>query len=220
MRIETIGIVGAGPRGAAIAQFCSSAELQVLVSDSNAVALDKACRIIQQRLGQEVAQQQLSQLAAERTLNRIRFGTDLELLAGADLIIVTDTEHKLGGGIGSGNGKLDQELGVESQRSLFQQLESLCEPSTILAISTLPVSIHQIAAQCSHPQRIVGLGFLNLDQPKPQLKISGTAQTDSEVLRHLHQLVVALGTIPDTAPGTTPATAPATAPFESSASGG
>src|SRR5690606_1822893 len=51
---------------------------------------------------------------------------------------------------------------------IFKQLDSNCTPDTILATNTSSISITQIAAEVSNPERVIGMHFMN---PVPVMKL-------------------------------------------------
>ncbi len=65
---------------------------------------------------------------------------------------------------------------------LFTQLDQLCAPHTVLASNTSSISITNIAAATSHPERVAGMHFFN---PVPAMQlvevIRGVATSDATV---------------------------------------
>jgi 3-hydroxybutyryl-CoA dehydrogenase len=47
------------------------------------------------------------------------------------------------------------------KRSIFTKLSEVCSPRTILASNTSSLSVSEIAAAASHPERVVGMHFFN-----------------------------------------------------------
>jgi len=47
------------------------------------------------------------------------------------------------------------------KRSIFTRLSEVCSPRTILASNTSSLSVSEIAAAASHPERVVGMHFFN-----------------------------------------------------------
>src|SRR5690606_5804184 len=57
---------------------------------------------------------------------------------------------------------------VKLKLQIFSQLDSMCSATTILATNTSSISITQIAAEVSHPERVIGMHFMN---PVPVMKL-------------------------------------------------
>jgi 3-hydroxybutyryl-CoA dehydrogenase len=56
----------------------------------------------------------------------------------------------------------------EVKQQLFQQLDRLCSPATILASNTSSISITKLAGQTQRPDRVIGMHFFN---PVPIMKL-------------------------------------------------
>lgn len=94
MKIESVGVVGAGAMGSGIAQALAVAGLNVLIIDVSDVALEKAKATIDHSLQRLVSKGKLEDSAREAALARIVPSTEYkEGLASAEDI---DTGMKLG----------------------------------------------------------------------------------------------------------------------------
>ena len=84
----------------------------------------------------------------------------------------------------------------EVKKSIFEKLDELCGPDTILASNTSSISITKIAACTRRPEKVIGMHFMN---PVPIMKlievISGQA-TDPAVLEQIMTLSSELGKVP------------------------
>ena len=68
--------------------------MTVTVVDVAQAALDRARTTIEQNLGRQVKKEQISREAADATLARLSFNTDMQALSGSDLIIEAATENQ------------------------------------------------------------------------------------------------------------------------------
>jgi len=69
----------------------------------------------------------------------------------------------------------------EPKLSTFAELDGICKPEAILASNTSSISINEIAAATSRPNRVIGMHFMN---PVPIMRlheIINGAQTSDEV---------------------------------------
>ncbi|MGZ5311672.1 MAG: 3-hydroxyacyl-CoA dehydrogenase NAD-binding domain-containing protein [Solirubrobacterales bacterium] len=152
MRVERVGVVGAGTMGAGIAQIAAQGGLEVVLHDPDPSALDAGIGRIRSaveraaergRIGAEEAEAALARLAGARS-------PELEGLARCGLVIEAAPER------------------LELKRELFARLEAVCSPEAVLATNTSSLSVTAIAAEAERPQRIVGMHFFN---PPPVMKL-------------------------------------------------
>ena len=138
-----IAVIGAGAMGAGIAQVAAQAGHSVLLLDNRPGAAAQAIEGIDRQLGKRVDNGKLAAESRSATISRLHAVESIEALADCALIIEAIVEN------------------LEVKRSLFRQLEELCDEHCILASNTSSLSITSIAAQLRHPQRLLGLHFFN-----------------------------------------------------------
>ncbi len=164
MNITRIGIVGAGTMGAGIAQVFAQAGFDVQVVDVAKPALDGAQRIVADSLGKFAGKGTITKAAHHETLARLSYGTSLDVLASADFVVEAIVEQ------------------VDVKRTLFERLDRLVAPATILASNTSSISITRLAAATNRPERVLGMHFMN---PVPLMTlvelVRGQATSDESV---------------------------------------
>jgi 3-hydroxybutyryl-CoA dehydrogenase len=148
--ISTLGVVGAGQMGNGIAHVAAVAGYGVRLTDISDVALDKARATIEKNLGRMVKKEKISDAAANEALGRIVFSTDTAVVSDAGLIIEAATEN------------------VDLKYKIFEGLCAAATAETILATNTSSISITAIAARVDHPERVMGMHFMN---PVPIMKL-------------------------------------------------
>jgi 3-hydroxybutyryl-CoA dehydrogenase len=141
--IRTIGVVGLGAMGAGIAQLAVEAEYETLGREVTNELGEKAAERITHFLGRKVDKGQLSAEDRDAALARLRLSTDLAAFADCDLVIEAIVEE------------------LEPKRTLFAELEQIVRPDCILATNTSALSVTEIAAATSSPERVVGMHFFN-----------------------------------------------------------
>ncbi|MCU1326963.1 MAG: 3-hydroxyacyl-CoA dehydrogenase [Bryobacterales bacterium] len=110
---------------------------------------------------------------------QIDFATDLDsLAASADLIVESVYED------------------LELKRSLFQRLDAVAPPSTILATNTSGLSITAIASRCKHPERILTTHFWNPPHLMPLVEIALGEKTAPETAEAVRALLLACRKVP------------------------
>ncbi|HLN79918.1 MAG TPA: 3-hydroxybutyryl-CoA dehydrogenase [Thermoanaerobaculia bacterium] len=143
MSPRTIGVVGAGQMGNGIAHVAAASGFEVILTDVEERFLEKARATIEKNLDREVAKGKRSAEDRSAALGRIATTTDLDRLAAASLVIEAIVENE------------------GAKRELFQRLDAVCGPSTILASNTSSISITRLAAATRRPERFIGMHFMN-----------------------------------------------------------
>jgi len=178
MKIEKIGVVGAGQMGNGIAHVCALAGYDVVMEDINPDALNRARSTIERNLHRQVTRGIVSQADADAAMKRIRTAGDLTVMRDRDLVIEAATENE------------------QVKRKVFQELCPRLNPKTMLATNTSSISITRLAASTDRPERFIGLHFMN---PAPVMQlvevIRGIA-TDDETFGAVVDLVKHVGKTP------------------------
>jgi len=143
MAIRTVGVIGAGTMGNGIAQVCAQAGFDVTLLDIAQGALEKALATIGKNLDRQVSKGTLGEDDKLAALGRIRINTDYGVLKDAQLVIEAATEN------------LDLKLKV------LQQIAAQVSAECVIASNTSSLSITQLAASVSAPERFIGLHFFN-----------------------------------------------------------
>jgi 3-hydroxybutyryl-CoA dehydrogenase len=147
--IENIVVVGAGTMGSGIAQTAAIAAYRVTLTDVDSAALQKATASIKQstdKLVEKGTIDEKQRLAA----SDVNTALDLESVAEADLVIEAAPED------------------VDLKLDLFNRLDELAPPTTILASNTSSIPITKIAAATQRPEQVIGMHFFN---PVPLMKL-------------------------------------------------
>ena len=143
MNLQNIGVIGAGTMGNGIAQVCALAGFNVTLIDISESALQKALATVGKNLDRQVAKETLTPEQKLAALDKIRTSTEYASLKGAQLVIEAATEN------------LDLKLRV------LQQIAAQVSADCAIASNTSSLSITQLAASVSQPERFIGLHFFN-----------------------------------------------------------
>ncbi|MBV7549762.1 3-hydroxybutyryl-CoA dehydrogenase [Pseudomonas sp. PDM26] len=143
MNLQNIGVIGAGTMGNGIAQVCAMAGFNVTLLDISESALQKAVATVGKNLDRQIAKLTLTPEQKQATLDKIRTSTDYSVLGDAQLVIEAATEN------------LDLKLRV------LQQIAAQVSSECVIASNTSSLSITQLAASVSQPERFIGLHFFN-----------------------------------------------------------
>lgn len=143
MKIESVGIIGAGTMGNGIAQVCAVAGLEVFMVDVNDAAIERGLAQISKSLDRLVKKETLTSQAKEAALQKIRGSTSYADLKGPQLVIEAATENQA------------------IKEKILKQVDEIVSAETIIATNTSSLSITKLAALDSHPERFIGMHFFN-----------------------------------------------------------
>lgn len=159
--IKTVAVLGAGTMGNGIAHVFARAGYRVILRDVENRFLDRGLETIAKNLDREVKKGKLAEADRPAVLARIDATTDSAKLASADFAVEAVPEQ------------LDLKLRV------LKEADAVLRPGVILASNTSSISITQLAAQTSRPERFIGMHFMN---PVPMMQlvevIRGLATSD------------------------------------------
>ncbi len=153
MEVTSIGVVGLGAMGAGIAQVAVEAGFEVVGREVTPELGEAAAARIGHFLARKVEKGQLDAEARTAALTRLRTTTELADLAGCDLVIEAIVEE------------------LDAKRYLFAELELVCRSDAVLATNTSALSVTEIAATTSTPERVVGMHFFNPAPLMPLVEI-------------------------------------------------
>ncbi|MCY7302805.1 MAG: 3-hydroxyacyl-CoA dehydrogenase family protein [Thermoleophilia bacterium] len=155
--IRTIGVVGLGAMGGGIAQLAVEAGYETIGREVTQEFGDAAAARIGHFLTRKVEKGQLTADEREAAVARLETTTDLEEFARCDLVIEAIIEE------------------LEPKRALFAELDRICRPDAVLATNTSALSVTEIAAATTRPERVVGMHFFN---PAPLMPLVEIVQAE------------------------------------------
>lgn len=142
--MENIAVIGAGTMGNGIAHIFAQYGFKVQLIDVSEIALAKGLQTITSNLDRMVAKEKLTEIEKTETLSNISTFTDIKKgVSLANLIIEAATED------------------LNIKLKIFKELDDACSDVAILATNTSSISITEIAAITSKPERVIGMHFMN-----------------------------------------------------------
>ena len=149
--MKNIAVIGAGTMGNGIAHTFAQFGYKTNLIDISEKSLEKGMKTISGNLDRMVAKEKISEDDKKNTLDNISTFTKIsEGVKDVDLVVEAATEN------------------VELKLSIFKQLDEVCSGNTVLASNTSSISITKIASVVSHPERVIGMHFMN---PVPVMKL-------------------------------------------------
>ena len=162
--IRRVGVVGLGAMGAGIAQLAIEAGYETVgreVSDElGAGARERIAHFLQRKVDKE----QMTADARGSALASLSLTTELANFADCDLVIEAIVED------------------LPAKLELFAALEGIVRSDTILATNTSALSVTEIAAAVSTPDRVVGMHFFNPAPLMPLVEIVRAELSSAEAV--------------------------------------
>lgn len=174
-----IAVIGAGTMGNGIAHIFAQQGYKTNLLDITQISLDRAIATIGKNLDRMIAKELINEDVKVATLHNITSFTELsEGVKDVQLVIEAATEN------------------TELKLKIFEDLDRLCPPDTILATNTSSISITKIAAVTKRPDKVIGMHFMN---PVPIMKLVEVIRgysTSDKVTNTIMELSKNLGKIP------------------------
>ncbi|MDC1068331.1 3-hydroxybutyryl-CoA dehydrogenase [Candidatus Kapabacteria bacterium] len=150
MDIKKVLVLGAGQMGNGITQVFASKNYSVVMADISEDATKKGLATIEKSLGRLLKKERISQEQFDSTLANITTTTDFTSASDSDLVIEAVSENK------------------DLKFKIFRDLDEKMNKNAILASNTSTISITEIAAVTSRPDKVIGMHFMN---PVPVMKL-------------------------------------------------
>jgi len=180
MSLQNIGVIGAGTMGNGIAQVCAIAGLSVTMIDISEAAVERGIKALSGSLDRLVKKGTLSVEQRAAALARVHGSTEYAALAQADMVIEAATEN------------LDLKLRI------LKQIEAIVTPTAVIATNTSSISITQLAAVVTHPERVIGTHFFNPVPVMSLLELIRGMQTSDDTHAKALAFATAIGKTPIT----------------------
>ncbi|MCC7207685.1 MAG: 3-hydroxybutyryl-CoA dehydrogenase [Anaerolineae bacterium] len=177
MNLKRIAVVGAGTMGNGIAQVCATTGYQTTLIDIDPAAIDRALKTIATSVEKLHSKGKLDD-AARQNAETIRTGTDMSLIADADMVIEAVTEN------------------TPLKLKIFADLDRAAAPGAILASNTSSISITRIAAATTRPHNVAGVHFMNPVPIMTLVEVIRGYDTDQPTLDAVMDFVRSLGKTP------------------------
>src|SRR5512137_1715260 len=179
MEVKKICVLGAGLMGSGIAQVAAEAGYEVAMRDIEDRFVQNGFNIIRKNYDRAISKGKMTKEQSEAVLSRIKGFVDMgQAVQGVDVVIEAVIEN------------------MDLKRKVYQDLDRLCAPQTILASNTSGLSITEIASVTKRPGKVVGMHFFN---PVPVMKlvelIKGQA-TSTETFDLIRGLAEKMGKTP------------------------
>ena len=148
---QAVGVVGGGIMGAGIAEVAARSGCSVVVREIDDAACESTRERISASLQRAVDAGKLGEEDYGTVLGQLKFTTDLNDLAGSEVVVEAIIEDEL------------------EKTKVFQALAKIVEnPDAVLASNTSSIPIMKLAGATDTPERVLGIHFFN---PVPVLPL-------------------------------------------------
>jgi 3-hydroxybutyryl-CoA dehydrogenase len=175
MEIRTVGVVGAGTMGHGIAQVALQAGVRVILRDVEERILQQARARIEKGFDRLMESGKIGEGQKTDSMKMLSITTNLADLKSAEFIVEAATED------------------FAVKRTIFQELDKVCRPSTILASNTSSISITKIGATTRRAEKVIGMHFMNPVAILQLVEVIRGVETTAETAATTHDLVKRLG---------------------------
>jgi 3-hydroxyacyl-CoA dehydrogenase len=180
--IASVGVIGGGTMGSAIAICCADAGLAVTLVEADKPALDRALATIRAHYESADKRGRLDPGEMEKRLARLRGAMLLSDLRSADLIIEAVTE----------------ELALKAK--IFTELGPIAKPDALLASNTSYLDLDLLAEVSQRPDAVLGLHFFAPATVMRAMEVVRTAKSAPSTIasgmafgRKIRKLAVTVG---------------------------
>jgi 3-hydroxybutyryl-CoA dehydrogenase len=148
MAISRLGIVGSGIMGSGIAEVAAKAGIEVVLRSRKQETAEAMVATLERSLAKQVEKGKLDTTERDAVLARVSATSSLADLADCDLVLESVVED------------------IEVKKDLFNELDRVCKPATILATNTSTLPVVEMAMETARPAQVCGIHFFN---PAPVL---------------------------------------------------
>lgn len=184
--MKNIAVIGAGTMGNGIAHTFAQFDYHVQLIDVSQEALERGLATITKNLDRMVSKEAITEANKQNTLANITTHTNIkDGIINVGLVVEAASEN------------------IDLKLKIFKDLDAICGKDTILASNTSSISITQIAAVTTRPEKVIGMHFMN---PVPIMKLveiikgystsNETYKTVEEISKKLQKVPVEVNDYP------------------------
>jgi 3-hydroxybutyryl-CoA dehydrogenase len=176
MEIKKVGVVGMGTMGSQIGIVCARGGFQTIMVDLSETFIKKGFSAIRSFLNNQVNKGKMTREEMDKILSLISTTTDLtKALSDVELTIEAVFED------------------IDVKKELFKKMDGICQKETILGSNTSTLSITEMGAVTSRPEKCIGIHFLIPAALTPLVELVRGLETSDETHRKVHDFLTKSG---------------------------
>ena len=143
MQIGTVGVIGVGTMGSGIVEVVARSGLQVVACEATPELAEAGRARVEGSMDRGVARGKLDEATREAASAAVTWTTDLDDLAGCNLVLEAVTEN------------------LPLKLEVFGVLDRVLDGGAIMATNTSSIPIIDVAMGTSRPEQVLGMHFFN-----------------------------------------------------------
>ena len=171
-------VLGAGVMGGAIASLMAEKGVATRLFDIAPEGLDAAVIKHRKDLAKKKKRRRIERHQHDGAIDRLTTSAELIGFQGSEVVIEAVAER------------------LDVKHDVLGKLAAICSEDTILATNTSSLSVDDIAAPLSNPERVVGMHFFNPVKMMPLVEIVRGRHTSDEVVTKIAALSLRMGKTP------------------------
>lgn len=176
--IKNIGTAGGGTMGFGISLNFAIAGYPVTIYDISGEVLQKSAHRVQKALDIFVTEELMTRRLADATFQRLTFAPDINRLAGCDYITEAIVER------------------LADKQALFNQLDEICKPATIVASNTSSLVLSDIARGVRRRDKVVLTHYFDPPHIVPGMEVAKGPGTSDETFELTYDLMLKIRKVP------------------------
>ena len=177
LKINEVGIIGAGTMGGGIAMNFANANIPVTIVEQNQERLDKGIGVIRKNYENTASKGRISIEDVEKRMSLINGDVSINSLSEKDLIIEAVFEN------------------MDLKKEIFSKLNTVAKNGAILATNTSGLDINEIASTTDRPENVIGLHFFSPANVMKLLEVVRGEKTSNEVIATSMAMAKSIGKI-------------------------
>jgi len=162
--VTTVGVIGLGTMGAGIVEVFARNGFRVVGVEQAPEQLERGREHVQHSTDRAVSRGKLSAAEQAAIFDAITLTTTMSDVKECDLVVEAVVER------------------IELKRAVFAELDGIVSPDAILATNTSSLSVTEISAATSHPDRVIGMHFFNPAPIQQFVEVIRTVVTSPDVI--------------------------------------
>ncbi|MFO7814181.1 MAG: 3-hydroxybutyryl-CoA dehydrogenase [Halanaerobiales bacterium] len=173
--MNKIAIIGSGTMGNGIAQVVAGSGYEVILVDLTEELLQRGIETIEKNLNRAINKEKISRDEKEKILNRIYTTVKYEDIDNVDLVIEAAPEK------------------LEVKKEIFKKLDEILNEDIIIASNTSALSLTELAAATSRPEKVVGIHFFNPVTVMELVELINNILTSEKTMDKAREFVDSIG---------------------------